>query len=602
MSILPILLTVWIIMVYLFWLKKRNYFKWVKKYWFYDESFKSKLSFFLFCLGMLGVSLALLDLRGPESLVESEIGDQRTIIIIDSSTSMLAEDVRPNRYSKALMIARHFVKKAVGHQIAVVLFSDIQKRLIPFTDDIDHLDSRIAALEGMDIKNGGSNIEQAITESVRYFVSTKTGEEKVSGNILLITDSEKTSEFSLKKLPEGVSLVSVGVGTRRGAKIPLRDRYGSFRGYKKYKGSEVVSKLDEDFLKMLAKKVTHYKYWVVNSYDLPTEKIINFFREIYKKRVENKQTRIRPVFSHFIMIPSLFILMLSYLISLGRSTFIKPACLIFLISANIDLTYALDKEEIIEQHKNGEARDDIILRLAETYLREEEYEKALTLFRENIDLNKENSAITLMNYGTALIHNKKENDGLKLYRKAYQLFDNLADGEIDLKLLRSNTLLAFSDKGKGEGKGQDEKKDKDKDKDKGKDKAKDEGKSKDGKNESKDKDDQSKGGKGKEGKKGKQDKKSDKKDKQEKNEEKSKKDKNGKDEKEKESENSDKKKKSEVSKPETLGEREERIRKKRKMSVVPAILKQIMNEDRNLQKKILDTSTSERKTREKKDW
>ena len=125
----------------------RKYYKWVKTYWFYERTWPSHVSTIIYVLSLFLMFVSLLDLRGQEERVKIDLADQKTIIILDSSSSMLAEDVRPSRFGKAIQLARHFVKNAAGHRISIVLFSDIQKRLIPFTDDIDLLDSRLAALE-----------------------------------------------------------------------------------------------------------------------------------------------------------------------------------------------------------------------------------------------------------------------------------------------------------------------------------------------------------------------------------------------------------------------------------------------------------------------
>lgn len=136
-------LVLWVLLIYL----NYKYFNWVKSYWFFERSWMSRISAFVYIVSIFLMLISLLDLRGPEERVKSALPDQRTIIILDSSASMLAEDVRPSRFGKAIQLARHFVKNAAGHQVSIVLFSDIQKRLIPFTDDIDLLDSRLAALE-----------------------------------------------------------------------------------------------------------------------------------------------------------------------------------------------------------------------------------------------------------------------------------------------------------------------------------------------------------------------------------------------------------------------------------------------------------------------
>ena len=83
--------------------------------------------FFLF-LSIVLMAMSLLDLRGDQEQINTPLTDQKTIVLIDASSSMLVEDVQPNRFKRALTVARHFVKNAIGHQISVIVFSDISKK------------------------------------------------------------------------------------------------------------------------------------------------------------------------------------------------------------------------------------------------------------------------------------------------------------------------------------------------------------------------------------------------------------------------------------------------------------------------------------------
>ncbi len=74
------------------------------------------------------MAMSLLDLRGDQEQINTPLTDQKTIVLIDASSSMLVEDVQPNRFKRALTVARHFVKNAIGHQISVIVFSDISKK------------------------------------------------------------------------------------------------------------------------------------------------------------------------------------------------------------------------------------------------------------------------------------------------------------------------------------------------------------------------------------------------------------------------------------------------------------------------------------------
>jgi len=149
--------------------QERSFFKWVEDHWFYKRSKSSTLSSLFFVFGFILLMVALLDLRGPEKNIQGKISDQKTILLIDSSASMLAEDVRPNRFRKALLLAKHFIKKAVGQQLSIVVFSDSAKQIMPFTNDIDLLEARLGALERMKLSRGGTSLTLAIKESIQFF-------------------------------------------------------------------------------------------------------------------------------------------------------------------------------------------------------------------------------------------------------------------------------------------------------------------------------------------------------------------------------------------------------------------------------------------------
>jgi len=140
--------------IYIYFVEKK-YYLWVRDYWFYKRSRISKISTLFLLLGMFLLLLSLLDLRDVPQKIETKIPLQKTIIMIDTSASMLAEDIHPNRLHKAILIARHFLKNIVGHQVSVLLFSDFTKSLIPFTEDYDLLDARLAGAMKLVIKKGG---------------------------------------------------------------------------------------------------------------------------------------------------------------------------------------------------------------------------------------------------------------------------------------------------------------------------------------------------------------------------------------------------------------------------------------------------------------
>jgi Ca-activated chloride channel family protein len=589
-----------------------GYFKWIKSYWFFEQSNWNKISNFLYGLAIFLFLLALLDLRGPEMKVRANLPDQRTLIVLDSSLSMLSEDIRPNRFVKSLQLARHFVKGAAGHQIAIVLFSDLQKRIIPFTDDIDLLDSRLAALEKTNAVSGGTNISQAITEAAGYFESDSKEETKDSGgNILVFTDAEEGEEHFKLNLNKNINLALVGVGTAKGGNIPLRYDDGAVRGYKTVKGEQVITKLDENYIRELGKGVTNFRYWIANSYSLPTEEVMNFFRSIYNTKHNNGDMRVRPVFSHYILIPAIAVYCLSVLLGRFHSLrMIKSMLLIFLLAFGITKVQALDEEpkelppEIkkdLSRIREGKASRVEILKTAEKLLKAKEEEKATELYSEYT--NKKDEEAIHFNHATSLLKASKIKEALPLIQELL----NKSNNE-DLKnKMRSNLSIALKnqkeEKDQKKQDKEDDKKDNNENKDKDQKDQKDDQKKEDknNKQDNKKNDKQEKGNQNKKDNKDKSGKeKSEDKDKKEKEKEK---DKEKNKDKDKDKNKGDEGEKPEEQKPQTLEQKEKEIEQKRRMTKTPGMIKQIMSDDRELQKKLMDTSTKEKgDLKPQKDW
>lgn len=586
-----------ILIIYL----NKKYFNWVKTYWFFERTWINRFSALMYIASLFLMFISLLDLRGPEEKIKTNLPDQKTIIILDSSSSMLAEDIRPSRFGKAIQLARHFVKNAAGHQVSVVLFSDIQKRLIPFTDDIDLLDSRLAALEKTNAVSGGSNIGQAIAEAVGYF-DTDGDRKSANGNILVFTDAEESDGSFDLDLGNNINLAVVGIGTAKGANIPLRWEDGSFRGYKNNKGEPVTTKLDETYIKAIGKNVKNYKYWIANSYSIPTDEIMNFFRATYNKSNGKGDMRVRPVFSYLILIPAIILYCAS--VVLGRFPSFKTAVsllVLVLVSAGSGVqAQEQEKKEIVlppsllkdmEKMKTGKADRKEILKIAENLLKANDDKRASELYSEYAKGDDEEQVV--FNRATALLKANKLDEAIPLIQ---QIYKNGSNEEIKDKM-RHNLLLTMNNDKNGQNK--DDKKDDKKEDQKEGDQDK---KDKDGQKGDQQKEDKNKEGKGddkkdpsdpKDGQGQQQDKK-------DKNEDKNKDKKDEKDK--KDPKDLDKPDRPDPS-PKTLEEKEKMIEQQRKMVKTPAMVKQILNDDRELQKKMMDTSTNERGAqKQKRDW
>lgn len=562
-------------------LMEKRFFRFVKTYWFYKRSIFSYISSIFFLLGMTGLLVSLLDIRGPEEKIKMQVPKDRTIILIDTSASMLAEDVKPSRLQKATMIAKHFARKAAGHQLSIVAFAEVQKKIVPFTNDIDLIDSRLESLNNLRNQYGSSALSVALQESIQYFRET---DGQAQGNILVITDGEETAEGIDLKIPKEVHVAFVGVGSTQGGRIPLDDGRGFRFGYKKDKGRDVITKLNEDYFKKAVSDIPSAKYWLTNSYSLPSEEILQFFSGEKMKGNESQDMVIKPVLMEWIVIPSVILLFLSYffksirVFSLGMLLIIAPG-------------YSQEKEqpkltpEIIQKLDNlqkGELNQVEKLKLADDLYKAGSADEAMALYEENLpaEVDKSLPPEAYLNYGTALLQKGDPQKGFSVYEKlSHALGDSKKDQ--DLKDMMDKNVLSHFQQQEQKKKEQEQKK-------------------KEGKENKEDKDNQSGEGqqKDQQGSSGKQQDKKDQKGESE--------DQKKKDEKKSDQKNDEKKEDEEKKDQENKNDQpQENDQKPMPQKKIPAKLKQLMSDDRQLQMKMIENGTrdlNKRKSRKSKDW
>lgn len=575
----PGLLVLFILFLIIVVLFEKRFFKFIKTYWFYRRSKFSYLSSFFYILGFAGLLLSLLDVRGPEEKIKMNVPEDRTIILMDTSASMLAEDVKPSRLQKAALIAKHFARKAAGHQISIVAFAEIQKKIVPFTNDLDLIDARLDSIENLRNQYGSSALSLAIQESIQYF---READGEARGNILVLTDGEETAEGINLKIPEGIHVALVGIGTENGGRIPLDDGRGFRFGYKKDKGRDVITKLNEKFFKEVTSDIPSAKYWLANSYSLPSEEILNFFQSEKVKSNHQQDMVIKPVLMEWVVVPSLVLLFLAYLLksikvfSLGLLLIISP------VQAQENKEVELSPEIItkMDELQRGELNQLERIKLADELLKAGAKDEALALYNENLPekVDKTIPPEAYLNYGTALLEKGEVQQGLSTYQKLSDSLGHSSEGKRLRDVMDKNVVTAFQEKKKKEQEKNQQNKKQD---------------NQDQKNNQSGQDNQNNQQSGNQQQK--------KKDQQGSEEEKKKEDKNKSDsgDEKKEDEKKDEK---ENDKNDQNGEKNQEKLPPRK---IPAKLKQLMSDDRQLQMKMIENGTRDlnrRKSRKSKDW
>lgn len=457
----PGLMVIFLIFALIILIMEKRFYSFIKKYWFYQKSWTSYLASFLYILGFGGLILSLLDLRGPEQKIKMQAPKERTIILIDTSASMLAEDVKPSRLQKAILLAKHFARKAAGHQLSVAVFAEIQKKIVPFTNDLDLIDARLESIKSLRNQYGSSALSVAIQESVQYL---REGEGEARGNLLVLTDGEETTSSLELKLPKDIYVALVGIGTPRGDRIPLDDSRGFRFGYKRSRGSEVITKLNEAYFKKVTSQIPNAKYWIASSYSLPSEDILNFFEGQKLNGLETQDMVMKPVLMEWIVVPSLILITLALLLksvrpfTLSLLIFISP---VFAQSEPKELSEKIIRE--LEALREGKLTQIEKIKLADDLYKSGAKDEALAIFNENIpsSINDDIPPEAYLNYGTALLEKGDASKGLDVYEKLSKSLDESKKSQEIKEMMDKNVVSYFQlqEQKKKEQKNKEQKKD-----------------------------------------------------------------------------------------------------------------------------------------------
>jgi Ca-activated chloride channel family protein len=207
-------------------------------------------------LWFVALTALIISLARPQWGSEVRVVEQQGIevmVALDVSNSMLAQDVKPDRLSRAKLEIADLMTRLGGDEIGLVLFSGASFIQFPLTSDYATARTFLDNARPEVISNPGTNIGAAIRTAMSGFDYNRVSQ-KV---IVLITDGEDHEPDSLTvaqgAADQGIMLYTIGFGSAQGEPIPEYNDQGEVIGYKKDQNGEVVlSKLDEATLQQIA--------------------------------------------------------------------------------------------------------------------------------------------------------------------------------------------------------------------------------------------------------------------------------------------------------------------------------------------------------------
>jgi Ca-activated chloride channel family protein len=199
-------------------------------------------------LAALALLIAILALAGPswQKLPDMSFSarDAR-VIVVDLSRSMLAEDLRPNRLTRARFRLADLLVSTMEGQVGLVSYAGDAYVVSPLTSDMNTIANLLPALRPDIIPVAGSRADIALDMAASLL--ERSGFSR--GEVLLVTDSA-TSRDSAKARElrdRGIITSVLAAGTQEGAPIPSGGGFVSDRA-----GNVVIARMDHAGLRSMA--------------------------------------------------------------------------------------------------------------------------------------------------------------------------------------------------------------------------------------------------------------------------------------------------------------------------------------------------------------
>ena len=221
-------------------------------------------SLFVIALTFLIVSLARPRISSSDKLVKVDVVD--IILVLDTSSSMLAEDFKPNRLEAVKKAAQDFIENRSGDRIGLLVFGKETFIQCPLTIDYSVLSNLLTEVTVIDRKYDGTAIGIAIANGINR-LRANDSKSKV---IILLSDGSNNSgaidPISAAKMAKeyNIKIYTIGAGTRQAV------TYIPNRGY-------IKNEIDEDTLKKIAAE-TGGKYFRA----IDKESLSSVYEEINK--------------------------------------------------------------------------------------------------------------------------------------------------------------------------------------------------------------------------------------------------------------------------------------------------------------------------------
>jgi Ca-activated chloride channel family protein len=215
---------------------------------------REKVRMALLVAALAGILLALARPQWGFAWEEAHLRGMDIIVALDTSRSMLARDVSPNRLERAKLAAIDLMRLTKTDRLGLVVFAGAGFLQAPLTLDDQAFQQSVNAVFVGIVPQGGTSLCSAIRTSLAAF-------EKGNDNhkvMVLFTDGEdhdadaETLAATKEAAEAGLRIFTIGVGTPEGELLRVTDEQGNASFVKDDEGNVVKSRLNQTLLQQIA--------------------------------------------------------------------------------------------------------------------------------------------------------------------------------------------------------------------------------------------------------------------------------------------------------------------------------------------------------------
>ena len=271
------------------------------------SNFKPRIKLLFLILFILFSTIALVNPKIGTELKTVKREGVDIVFALDVSKSMLAEDIAPNRIEKAKRIVSEIINTLNNDRVGVIAYAATALPILPITDDYSTAKTFLQSLNTDMLSSQGTAIIQSINLAQKFY----DDEDQTNRVLCILSDGEdhEVERQNLLELAEqsGITIITIGLGSVKGAPIPIKEN-NIVKSYKKDEnGDVVVTKLNTQLLNSIANSSSGIYIEGINT-ELVVEEISKRLKEMDKKEFESKQfVAYKDQFQWFISFAILFL-------------------------------------------------------------------------------------------------------------------------------------------------------------------------------------------------------------------------------------------------------------------------------------------------------